>query len=69
VSDQRVQEFWGRFVVETGVDGEHTAFGFGSDAEMATELGLLVRDGPSGPRPASDDGTSRTGSRCRTRAT
>jgi uncharacterized protein YhfF len=46
VSDQRVQEFWGRFVVETGVDGEHTAFGFGSDAEMATELGLLVRDGP-----------------------
>ena len=41
-----MQEFWGRFVVETGVDGEHPAFGFGSDAEMATELGLLVRDGP-----------------------
>lgn len=46
MSDQRLQEFWGRFVVETGVNGEHTAFGFGSDAEMATELGLLVRDGP-----------------------
>ena len=41
-----MQEFWARFVVETGVDGEHTAFGFGSDSEMATELGLLVRDGP-----------------------
>ena len=30
----------------TGIDGEHTAWGFGSDPETATELGLLVRDGP-----------------------
>ncbi len=34
------------FVAATGIDGEHTAWGFGSDPEMATELGLLVRDGP-----------------------
>ena len=42
----RVEAFWGEFVAATGIDGEHTAWGFGADPEMATELGLLVRDGP-----------------------
>jgi molybdenum cofactor guanylyltransferase len=42
----RVDAFWARFVAATGIDGEHTAWGFGSDPETATELGLLVRDGP-----------------------
>jgi molybdopterin-guanine dinucleotide biosynthesis protein A/uncharacterized protein YhfF len=42
----RVEDFWSEFVAATGIDGEHTAWGFGSDPEMATELGLLVRDGP-----------------------
>jgi uncharacterized protein YhfF len=41
-----VEAFWRRFVAATGIDGPYTAWGFGSDAEMATELGLLVRDGP-----------------------
>ena len=41
-----VEEFWRRFVAATGIDGSYTAWGFGSDAEMAAELGLLVRDGP-----------------------
>ena len=30
----------------TGIDGDYTAWGFGYRPEMATELGLLVRDGP-----------------------
>ncbi len=38
--------FWRSFVDATGIDGPYTAFGFGSDPEMADELGLLVRDGP-----------------------
>ena len=42
-ADPRVQRFWNQFVAATGIDGEHTAWGFGSDA---TALGLLVRDGP-----------------------
>jgi molybdopterin-guanine dinucleotide biosynthesis protein A len=42
----RVEAFWAEFVAATGIDGPHTAWGFGSDAAMATELGLLVRDGP-----------------------
>lgn len=42
----RVDAFWAGFVAATGIDGEHTAWGFGSDPETATELGLLVRDGP-----------------------
>ena len=42
----RVEAFWDEFVAATGIDGEHTAWGFGSGPEMATELGLLVRDGP-----------------------
>jgi uncharacterized protein YhfF len=41
-----VEEYWRRFVAATGVDGPHTAWGFGNTAEMATTLGLLVRDGP-----------------------
>jgi uncharacterized protein YhfF len=41
-----VESYWQRFVAATGVDGPHTAWGFGDTAEMATELGLLVRDGP-----------------------
>jgi uncharacterized protein YhfF len=41
-----VDAFWRRFVAATGTDGPHTAWGFGSTPEMATELALLVRDGP-----------------------
>jgi uncharacterized protein YhfF len=45
---QRVEGFWRTFVDATGIDGEHTAWGFGSDDDPAerTQLGLLVRDGP-----------------------
>lgn len=42
----RVEDFWGEFVAATGIDGEHTAWGFGSDPATLTELGRLVRDGP-----------------------
>jgi uncharacterized protein YhfF len=42
----RVAAFWSDFVAATGIDGPHTAWGFGNDPAMATELGLLVRDGP-----------------------
>jgi uncharacterized protein YhfF len=41
-----VEAYWQRFVAATGVDGPHTAWGFGDTPVMATELGLLVRDGP-----------------------
>lgn len=41
-----VEAFWRRFVAATGIDGPYTAWGFGSSPEMATELGLLARDGP-----------------------
>jgi uncharacterized protein YhfF len=41
-----VEAFWRRFVAATGIDGPYAAWGFGSSPEMATELGLLVRDGP-----------------------
>ncbi len=41
-----VEAYWQRFVAATGMDGPHTAWGFGDTAEMATALGLLVRDGP-----------------------
>jgi uncharacterized protein YhfF len=44
--DPVVADFWHKFVEATGIDGPHTAFGFGNDPEMADELGLLVRDGP-----------------------
>jgi uncharacterized protein YhfF len=46
VIDERVKEFWAAFVSATGIRGEYTAWGFGNTPEMATELGLLVRDGP-----------------------
>lgn len=42
----RVEAFWAEFVAATGIDGPHTAWGFGAGPAMATELGLLVRDGP-----------------------
>ena len=41
--EERVREFWQRSVEATGIDGNFTAWAFGDDA---TELGLLVRDGP-----------------------
>jgi len=41
-----VAAFWSRFVAATGIDGPHTAWGFGNTEAMATELGQLVRDGP-----------------------
>lgn len=39
---------WAAFVEATGRDGPYTAWGFGDDAkaDLMTELGLLVRDGP-----------------------
>ena len=46
MEDDRVSRFWSAFVAATGTDGDYTAWGFGSDPGMATELGLLVRDGP-----------------------
>lgn len=42
----RVEAFWAEFVAATGIDGPHTAWAFGNHPAMATELGLLVRDGP-----------------------
>jgi uncharacterized protein YhfF/molybdopterin-guanine dinucleotide biosynthesis protein A len=42
----RVEAFWAEFVAATGIDGPYTAWAFGNDPAMATELGLLVRDGP-----------------------
>jgi uncharacterized protein YhfF len=41
-----VLAYWRRFVAATGIDGPYTAWGFGNTEQMATELGLLVRDGP-----------------------
>ena len=41
--EERVRDFWQRSVEATGIDGNFTAWAFGDDA---TELGLLVRDGP-----------------------
>ena len=43
-----VEEFWRRFVDATGVDATYEAWAFGGDdtPALATELGLLVRDGP-----------------------
>jgi uncharacterized protein YhfF len=46
VADARVERFWAEFAAATGIDGDHTAWGFGDTPEMLTELGLLVRDGP-----------------------
>jgi len=45
--DARVASFWRRFTEATGIDGPYTAWGFGRGGdELATRLGLLVRDGP-----------------------
>lgn len=41
-----VEQFWRRYLEDGGRDGPHTAWGFGDTPEMATRLGLLVRDGP-----------------------
>src|SRR6476646_7176271 len=41
-----VDAFSRRLVTATGIDGPHTAWGFGSSPQMITELGLLVREGP-----------------------
>ncbi len=42
-----VEEFWSEFVDATGIDGPHQAFAFAdSIPDLATELALLVRDGP-----------------------
>ena len=46
LAQARIEAFWRKFVAATGIDGDYTAWGFGSDPEMLTELGLLVRDGP-----------------------
>ena len=46
LAEARIEAFWRDFVAATGIDGDYTAWGFGSDPEMLTELGLLVRDGP-----------------------
>lgn len=42
-----VEAFWANFVEASGVDATYTAWAFGSDdmPDLATELGLLVRDG------------------------
>jgi uncharacterized protein YhfF len=43
-----IEAFWGAFVEATGVDGPYEAWAFGDPSlpEFATELALLVRDGP-----------------------
>ena len=43
-----VEAFWRSFADATGVDAPYEAWAFGGDdtPELATELGLLVRDGP-----------------------
>jgi uncharacterized protein YhfF len=46
MEDDRVSRFWAAFVAVTGTDGAHTTWAFGNEPGMATELGLLVRDGP-----------------------
>ena len=40
-----VSEFWRSFVEATGIDGPYASDSFGSNPEMADELGRLVRDG------------------------
>ena len=42
-----VEEFWAEFVEATGIDGGYEAWAFAdSIPDLATELALLVRDGP-----------------------
>ncbi len=40
------EQLWAEFSRASGCDSEYTAWGFGDSPAMATELGLLVRDGP-----------------------
>ena len=46
--DPAVEAFWRAFADATGVEAPYDAWAFGGDdtPELATELGLLVRDGP-----------------------
>lgn len=43
-----VEDFWAEFEAATGISGPYEAWEFGGPSlpEMATELALLVRDGP-----------------------
>jgi uncharacterized protein YhfF/RimJ/RimL family protein N-acetyltransferase len=43
-----IEAFWSEFVAATGIDGPYEAWAFGDASldDMATELALLVRDGP-----------------------
>ncbi len=42
-----VEEFWAKFVAATGIDGAYEAWAFADTLpDLATELALLVRDGP-----------------------
>lgn len=43
-----VEDFWVEFEAATGISGPYEAWGFGGPSfpDMATELALLVRDGP-----------------------
>jgi uncharacterized protein YhfF len=43
-----IEEFWKRFVAATGITGPYESWAFGSPSlpDLATELALLVRDGP-----------------------
>lgn len=43
-----IDQFWNEFVAATGIDGPFDAWAFGGedDHDLATELALLVRDGP-----------------------
>ena len=47
-SSPAVEAFWRSFADATGVDAPYAAWAFGDDdtPELATELALLVRDGP-----------------------
>lgn len=42
-----IEEFWSGFVDATGIDGDYEAWAFAEEMpELATNLALLVRDGP-----------------------
>lgn len=42
-----IEDFWIEFTGATGIDGEYQAWAFAEEIpELATELALLVRDGP-----------------------
>jgi uncharacterized protein YhfF len=48
VAERDVATFWADCVAHTGIEGHYEAWSFGDDSrpELATELALLVRDGP-----------------------